>query len=200
MAFRALILTSIIVMGITGCSHNPNKAEKIDTKVEKSSTISGNTELGVKDGNMVVQRKTLMSEELRELQYDVYGLEDRVYGNVKYASTGLYGALKGCRLNLSKKENGGTGKLMWTEPVDRVTDKEDDFKMGLDEQDKIVGVTEEFLKDRLNRFREYKRILNKRNEEYEDKIEVCKAELNSRKFDQDKEAQNKDAQKAAGNN
>jgi hypothetical protein len=165
------------------CSSNPHKAEDIDTKMEKESgKVSGET-VGIKDGNLVVQRKMLMSEELRRLQNDVYGLEDRVYGNRKFGSKGLYGVLKRCRADLANKENGGTGKLIWTEPIDRVTDKEDEYKIGVDEEDKVVAVTEEFLKDRIKRFKRYKRILQKRQDEYEEKIEICKTELKSRKYD-----------------
>jgi hypothetical protein len=187
---KKTLLPVLFVIAVGGCSSNPHKAEKIDTQVDKSQKVSGTTEVGVKDGNMIVQRKTEMAEEIRDLQYEVYGLEDRVYGNRKYGSTGLYGSLKSCRGDLVSKAVGGTGKLMWTEPIDRVTDKEEEFKMGLDENDKIVGVTEEFLKDRLKRFREYKRVLQKRQDEYEDKLEICQTELKAKKHDLNKEQEN----------
>jgi hypothetical protein len=187
-----ILMCLTLLAGVLACSSNPNKAEKIETKMDKKSKISGDSEVGVKDGNMVVQRKTLMSEELRDLQYEVYGLEDRVYGNSKYGSTGLYGSLKDCRRQLSDKTNGGSGKLMWTEPIDRVTDKEDEFNIGIDEDEKVVGVTEEFIKDRLKRFREYKRILQKRTEEYEDKLDICKAELKTRKHDAQRQSNESD--------
>ncbi len=172
----------------TACSHNPHKAEKIETKMEREQSITGDEKLGVnKDGNMIVQKKVEMNEELRRLQYEVYELEDKVYGNRKYGSKGLYGTLKGCREQVSRKENGGDGKLMWTEPMDRVTDKEDDFAIGVDEQNKLVGVSEEFLKDRISRFRGYKMVLMKRQDEYEDKLSICKSDLAARKFDTEKE-------------
>src|SRR4051812_28526613 len=78
---------------VTACSHNPNKAEKLDTKIDNADKVVDEN-IGVKDGNMIVQRKTKMSEELRRLQYEVYEKEDRVYGNAKYGSRGLYGTLK----------------------------------------------------------------------------------------------------------
>jgi hypothetical protein len=166
----------------SGCSSNPNKAEKIATEMDKTSTISGEESLGIKDGNLVVQRKALMSEELRRLQNEVYELEDHVYGNRKFGSKGLYGVLKDCRLAISDKSNGGDGKLKWTEPIDRVTDKEEEFKIGIDEKEQIVAVSEEFLKDRIARFRNYKLILQKREDEYQEKLDICKAELASKKF------------------
>ncbi len=64
-----------------GCAHNPNKAEKIDTSLDKSEKVTGNEAVGVKDGNMVVQNKVNMAEQLRDLQIEVYTLEDKVYGN-----------------------------------------------------------------------------------------------------------------------
>jgi superfamily II DNA helicase RecQ len=162
---------------LIACSHNPNKAEKIDTEMERSEAISGDESLGVKEGNLIVQKKVKMNEELRRIQNEVYSLEDRVYGNRKYESEGLYGSLKLCRAKLVSKEMGGNGKLMWTEPLDRITDKEDEFDIGIDEKDKIVGVSEEFLKDRLARFKGYKSILQKREDEYQEKLEVCDAKL-----------------------
>lgn len=175
------VLVLMSALAIVSCRSNPHKAEKIETKIEKGETISGEEKVGVKDGNMVVQKKVAMNEELRRLQYEVFELEDRVYGNRKYGSKGLYGALKSCREEIVSKKWGGDGKLMWTEPVDRVTDKEDDFNVGVDEQDKIVGVSEEFLKDRLTRFRKYRQTLQKRQDEYEEKLEICDADLKAKK-------------------
>lgn len=165
---------------IAGCASNPHKAEKIETKIDKSKEVSGDTRLGVKEGNMIVQRKVDMAEELRTLQNEVHSTEDRVYGNRKYGSSGLYGVLKNCKLETSDIKNGGDGKLQWTEPIDRITDKEEDFNIGFDEKDQLVGVSEEFLKDRIHRFREYRKVLNKRQDEYEEKISICKLDLKSR--------------------
>jgi hypothetical protein len=179
MAARLLLLLTLVLLN--ACRSNPHKAEKIDTKMDRSQTITGNESVGVKEGNLVVQKKVQMNEELRRLQYEVYELEDRVYGNRKYGAKGLYGALKGCREEITSKKMGGDGKLMWTEPIDRVTDKEDEFNIGIDEKEKIVGVSEEFLKDRIARFRKYKQTLTKRQDEYEEKLEICDADLKAKK-------------------
>lgn len=171
----------VLLALLTACKSNPHKADKIDTRVDNLDVVSGDTSVGVKDGNMVVQKKVAMNEELRRLQYEVYEMEDRVYGNRKYGSLGLYGVLRDCRQQLSDPKLGGDGKLKWTEPMDRVTDKEDEFKLGLDEQSKLVGISEEFLKDRLNRFKNYKAVLQKRDDEYDEKLAICKAELRAHK-------------------
>lgn len=184
-SFLALVLVGagLLTWSLAGCSSNPHKAEEIDTKIDNKGQISGDTNLGLKDGNMVVQKKVLMNEELRRLQNEVYELEDRVYGNRKYGSKGLYGVLKDCRGDISAKSMGGTGKLQFTEPIDRVTDKEEEYKVGLDDKKQLVGVSEEFLKDRIERFKQYKLVLQKRQDEYEDKVEICKNELKTRQAD-----------------
>jgi len=128
-----LFLLTVLSLGLISCASNPHKAKEVDTKMDNSQKVSGSHSLGVKDGNMVVQKKVMMNEELRSLQNTVYETEDKVYGNRKYGSRGLYGALKSCKVKLASKEYGGDGKLMWTEPIDRVTDKEDKFNVGLDE-------------------------------------------------------------------
>ena len=176
---RLSLIVSCGLVGVLGaaCAHNPNKAEKIETKIDNSAQVSGDTSVGVKDGNMIVQRKVAMNEELRRLQNEVYELEDHVYGNRRYGSLGLYGVLKDCRTQIADKDNGGSGHLTWTEPLDRVTDKEDDLNIGLDEKQKLIGVSEEMLKDRIERFRNYKNVLQKREDEYDDKVAVCKNEL-----------------------
>ena len=128
-------------------------------------------------------KKTMMSEELRDLQYEVYTIEDHVFCNSKYGSLGLYGVLKNCRLQLSDKKNGGDGKLMWTEPMDRA-DKEDEYKIGIDEKDKIGAVSEEFLKDGFTRFQVYRKLVKMRDLDYDEKWDICEADLKSRRYDQ----------------
>ena len=88
------VIGPLLVLMSGACAHNPNKAEKIDTKIDSSALVTGDTSVGVKDGNMIVQRKVAMNEELRRLQNEVYELEDHVYGNRKYGSLGLYGVLE----------------------------------------------------------------------------------------------------------
>lgn len=179
MIIAPLASSLVLISFLSSCSHNPHKAEKVDTSIKNSDQVSGDTAVGVKDGNMIVQKKVQMNEELRRIQNEVYEMEDQVYGNRKYGSLGLYGVLRDCKMQISDPKNGGDGKLKWTEPIDRVTDKEDEYKIGLDEKDKLVGVSEEFLKDRIQRFLGYKQVLMKRQDEYEEKVQICKADLKS---------------------
>ena len=169
------------------CTTNRHKAEEIDTTIEKEQTLNDEQSIGVKEGNLDYKKKVDMAEELRRLQINVYSLEDRVYGNRKFGSQGLYGVLKNCRAEVVSPENGGDGKLMWTEPMDRITDKEEEFQIGYDDKDKIIGLSQEFLKDRIDRFKEYKRILEKREDEYKEKVDICETKLKALKYKKSQE-------------
>jgi hypothetical protein len=178
-----IFIVSLALIGLAGCKSNPNKAEPIETNLERPNTVTGGEKVGLKNGEMVVLDKVQIAEKLRDVQNQVYALEDRVYGMRKFGSLGLYGELKACRRKLASRQLGGTGSMVWTEPLDRITDKEDDLKIGLDEQKDLVGVSQEYLRDRLSRFQGYKMILQKRNDEFEEKIEECKTDVANKKMD-----------------
>lgn len=175
---KTQLLISMILLA--GCA-SPHKAKELDSQVENSAPVNGGGVIGVKDGDMIYQRKVMMNEELRTLELDVYNLEAKVYGGPRYLDNrGLYGVLKDCRAELSDTKNGGDGKLLWTEKREYVTSEDDVNKIGLEDKKKIVGVSEEYLKDRLERFRGYRKVLSDRQEEYETKIKVCDLALKSR--------------------
>lgn len=165
-----------------GCAANPHKAEKIDTEVRLSASVANDQVIGVKSGNMIVQKKFLMSEELRKLQNEVYELEARVYGGPRYYdNNGLYGYLRNC---YKTQALAGDRKLIkMPEAREYVVPESEETKIGLDEKDKIVGVNEEFLKDRIERFATYRKILRDRAAEYEDRISMCELATHSTKED-----------------
>lgn len=178
-----LCLVVMAAAFFAGCKSNPHKAEKIETKLEAGEVVSGNSKVGLKNGEMVVLDKVQMSEKLRDLQNGVYSLEDKVYGTRKLGSLGMYGELKACRRKLASRQYGGSGSMMWTEPLDRVTDKEDELKVGIDEKKELVGVSEEYLKDRIQRFQTYKMILQKRSDEFQEKIDQCNQDVTTKELD-----------------
>lgn len=183
MKHNAFLVLSVFLLSFVGCKSNPNKAEKIDTTMQQSERVSGSQAVGVKKDEMVVMDKVQMSEKLRDLQNKVYSLEDQVYGTRKLGSLGLYGELKSCQRKLASRQFGGSGTMVWSEPLDRVTDKEDELKMGLDEKKNLVGVSEEFLIARVQRFTGYKTILQKRADDFQDRIETCKSQLATKEMD-----------------
>ena len=175
------IMMAFLIFSLAACA-SKHKAKDIDTSVNNAAAVDSTSVIGVKDGDMVYQRKVMMNEELRSLELDVYNLEAKVYGGPRYLdNSGLYGVLKDCRAEMSEKRNGGDGKLLWTEKREYVTAEDDLTKMGIEDKKKIVGVSEEYLKDRLERFKNYRKVLQGRQEEYETKVKACEVELQSHK-------------------
>lgn len=151
--------------------------------MENEQTVAGNQKVGVKDGKMVTMDKMAMNEALRDLENEVRSLEDKVYGSRKLDSKGIYGELRSCRTKLSSRQYGGSGTLIWSEPLDRMTESEDEWKIGLDESGKLVAVQEEYLKERVSRFRNYLRVLEKREDELSHSLEQCKTILKDKEID-----------------
>ena len=173
-----LVLTALFLVS---CS-SKHKAKDLDTQVDMAAPVRSDSVVGVKDGDMVYQRKVSMSEELRRLELDVYDLEAKVMGGPRYLDNrGLYGVLRDCRVQMGDASNNGDGKIRWTEAREYVTAEDDFSAMGIEDKKKIIGVSEEFLKDRLTRFRGYKSTLEKRQDEYETKVKMCQLDLAAQK-------------------
>lgn len=169
---KTLVLCSLL---LGACSTNPHKAVGLDTKIDSTQAVTEDSVIGVKDGNMVYQKKVLLGEELRSATVTARELEAKLYGGPRYYdNNGLIGALRACRSKVASR----TGdKLQWTEKRDYVIPDEEDIKMGVDEKGKLTGVTEEYLKDRLARYQGYQKILRQRTDEMEEKIAACNAQF-----------------------
>ena len=180
MKHNAWWVTLSLISILSACRTNPNRAEKLDTALVQSDLVSGGERIGVHQGEMVVQDQVRASERLRDVQNEVYALEDKVYGTRKLGSEGLYGQLRACKRKLASKAYGGDGTLTWSEPLDRLTDKEEEVKLGLSEKNELIGLSREYLRDRLTRFTGYKLVLQKRADDFGARVEACRAELNER--------------------
>lgn len=176
-------ILSLALVGLmslfSSCASNPNKAKDLDTKIEKEEKITSDASIGVKDGNLVYQKKVMISEELRNLQIKTHELESNLYGGPRYLDNrGYWGVLKDCREQISSLD-GEKGK--WSEKREYVIPESDDVQIGLDDKGKIAGLTEEFLNDRLTRFKNYKSVLESRTEDMQEKIASCKLEMKAKK-------------------
>lgn len=180
LAIASGLLALSVELSLSSCA-SKNKAKEVDTKIDKTTQVTSDSVIGVKGGDMVYQRKVQMNEELRTLELAVYNTEARVYGGPRYLDNrGLYGVLKDCRTELGDVSNNGEGKPQWTEKREYVTPDDDFSQIGL-EKNKLIGVTEEYLLDRIKRFKEYKATLESRQEEYETKVKTCEMQLAAQK-------------------
>ncbi len=188
-----LLLSSLFVFAACSSSlEKKNEVKELDTKLEKEQKISGNDKLGVRDNKLVVQKKVLLAEELRALENETYGIEYEVYGNREYGTKGLYGVYRDCKGDLNSVALGGTGKLIPIEPAAPVIKEDAPFELGEDEEGQLVGISEEYLTQRIDRFKKYRKVLRQRREEYETKVRICKNDVKSAKakMAQEKKASN----------
>jgi hypothetical protein len=170
--FSALVVFTFI---FTSCSSAPKK-----TGSETSVTPSPATPSPVQAPEEVTKLAdpVAQKESLQSLQNSVYALEDKIYGVKKLGTLGSYGELKNCRRKLASRQYGGSGDLLWTEPLDRVTVKETDVKVT---NSKLT--TPDEVQNQLMRFRGYKTILQRRSDEYDQSIIECKSEVAKKELD-----------------
>lgn len=174
----------LLALFVCACSTNPHKAKDIETNLEHKEDAGQGVTLGVnKDGEMVTQKKMKMVDYLKGLQREVYELEYEVYGNRELGRKGMYGALTECLDEARSKKLGGDGKASALPQKSILTSAEDfNFtKAGLDEKKELVAVTEEFLNDRIKRFEGYNENYSQQREDFEERLRICKANLNDKK-------------------
>jgi len=174
MKAKLLLLPILFSVACSSSLEKRNEVVEEDTRMENQQEVSGGDSLGIRDDKLKVQRKVLLAEELRLLENDVYGMENEVYGNRQYGTKGLYGVYVDCTTEENSVELGGTGKMKPIEPPAKVIREERELKYVKDENGDLVGITEEYLSERIDRFKKYREILEKRRAEYETKVRICK--------------------------
>jgi hypothetical protein len=170
-AFMKAKFYAVLVPLIFSACASKDKAKDIKTELDRSQQVQGEN-LGIKDGNVVVQRKVLLSEELRKLQTEVFEQEYKLYGN-PYGSKGLKDNLKECYEKLSDPRIGGSGKPQMVGKIDKLTANESKLNFGIDEKDQLVSVTEEGLTSRIGRFKSYRDAYEDRLNDMQIKIDTC---------------------------
>ncbi len=191
--FMLKILTLVLALGFIGCSASHKKKSKVhdlkEMQLEKEQEISGGDKVGIRDDTFKVQKKVMLVESLRDLENTAFGMEYEVYGNRVYGTKGLYGAYRDCRTEVNSIIYGGSGKMKPIEPPASVVNEDKKFKYGIDKKGDLVGVTEEFLSERIERFKKYKVKLTKRLNEYETKVRICENDLKQAKLKQNQKSQ-----------
>jgi hypothetical protein len=202
------LLSIFLCLGLMACASNPNKPKDIETKIDNQEDVGGGAVAGTNDkGEMITQKKIQLGTYLRDLQREVYSLETQIYGDDSTGNKGLYGALRDCRDQARKKENGGDGKVT-PPPKKNILTKGEDMaltpilekikpgKVGSDENKKLVAVSEDYLLDRIKRFEKYKEDYQDRKEQFDEDTRKCQADLSDKKAQKKSEAANSAAASA----
>lgn len=188
MKLRIKTLVSVLALVlVAGCSSKQKDIQDIDTELKNKQAMGSETVGKNKDGNYVVQKKESLATYLLDLQREVYGLEEGIYGNKTYGNKGKYGVLEDCRIEARAKSN---GKWEMVDPAPKtILSKEEakiTKKMGVDEKGDLVLLTEEELSNRIKRFERYKKSYEAQDDWYDTEVKACKVSLNNfvnHKFD-----------------
>lgn len=164
----------IIPIVFVACASPEKKIEPLNTQLQEKQGINGSESVGTNSaGDLVYQKKMNLVNELVKIEDEVTDLQDRVYGSPDYNSKGLYGKALACRKAKALK----TGEMSFIPDKSPVVE-EDQVRVGQDAQSqKLIALTEENLVKRLERFKEYKKVLFERREQVENYIEKCEVDL-----------------------
>lgn len=168
------------VMWLLGSCTNPNKVHKMEEPMESTQNIGAKEQIGLKDGELQVQKKVQLGEELRKIREEVLNLEDDILGNRKFGAQGLNGKLRQCRGKIKKDADRFEVKV----PV-RIADTEEGKmierssgrKGAIDNNKNLVLLDEEGLGTQINRFQEQRQTLHKLEDEIREKLAACEGEL-----------------------
>lgn len=157
---------------MTMASCKSNKAKIVETEITQGTAVGGDTQVGVDDSDtMILQKKINLAEEIRRTRENTFDLEDRVYGNRKYGSLGLYGRYKLC---FDKKSEDSRKNLPKPGKLDRWTDQNENLKIGYNQnKDALIALKEEKLRDYLDQLNERSQQLQKREDELNESIAQC---------------------------
>lgn len=154
-ASKSLSLPLALAAALTlaaGCS-NPNKVEELDPTINQKGTFQG-AKVGVtKDDEAVVQTEKEADQELRETDWGVYDLEQKL-------KTDHEGLTK-CREELADPRLGGNGEVAEIPDIDNMKPTtEVREEMGLTPKGELKIIKKEGLMDKLSAARKYKEKLD----------------------------------------
>jgi TolA-binding protein len=166
------VLTAISAITLIGCSSTPQGPGELE-KTYNTSTGDNREQVGVRDDKVVVQKRVYLEEQLWTLKSEVDDLQRTVYGKSRTDQGGLYAALKDCRVRLADPRLGATGKSEPMEKWQNVTAQDEQFFFKADKKNNLVGVSEEALDDRLQRYQKHQRLLTDQYDAFKDKLDSC---------------------------
>jgi hypothetical protein len=136
--------------------------------------------VGVRDDKVVIQKRIYLEEQLWTLKSEVDDLQRVLYGASRQDPGGIWLGLRECRKRLADPRIGGTGKPEPMETWANITKQDEAFFYKVDKKtNSLVGVSEEALDERLQRYQTHKRVLSAKYEELKDKIDSCEDRYSS---------------------
>lgn len=175
---------TILIFGalalVAGCSSKSKKdadikAQEITTTVDKSEMINQKETVGVnKDEEVIVQKKTKLTDYLKDISYQVRKKQDELYGSRRFNTRGLYGRYEEC--TASKKQKPKVARQMVLK--DNELGQIEAEKFGYDEKGQMVAVEEQKLRDKIRDMEDKKNRLYAQEEELLSEVNTCENDRN----------------------
>jgi hypothetical protein len=149
-------------------------------KTLNNGTGETGEKVGVRDDKVVIQKRIYLEEQLWTLKSEVDDLQRAIFGASRQDPGGIWLGLRECRKRLSDPRIGGMGKPEPMETWTNITKQDEAFFYKVDKKtNSLVGVSEEALDERLQRYQTHKRVLSTKYDEMKDKIDSCEDRYHS---------------------
>lgn len=169
----------LVVLGV-GCSSKSKKdadikAQEISTNVDKGEKITEKETVGVnKDEEVIVQKKTKLTDYLKDIAFQVRKKQDELYGSRRFNTRGLYSRYETCMA--AKKQKPKVARQMVLKD-DELGQIEAD-KFGYDEKGEMVALQEQKLRDKIRDMEDKKNRLYAQEEELTAELTSCEGDKN----------------------
>jgi TolA-binding protein len=170
--FHFATLALFAGISLVGCSSTPEGPGELE-KTYNTSTGDNREQVGMRDDKVVVQKRIYLEEQLFSLKSEVDDLQSTIFGKSRQDPGGLYLGLKDCRNRLSDPRLGGNGKPQPMEKWVNITAQDEQFFFKADKNNHLVGVSEEALDNRIQRFQKHQRMLTEQYDSFKDKLDTC---------------------------
>lgn len=202
---KTLFISMTMIFLLAGCSSQKKretqvlKEQEISSNLKKEETLDRQNSIGVNEkGNVVQMNKVQMSEYLQTLKYETFKEYEALYGIREYSSKGLAGKLDACNLKISQKKNGGSGQapkmvertdVLNTELMNewknfnkdkKSNDTNATVELGYNDKGNLTAVTQENLLETVERFQDYRKLLNQKRLEIEQNLMTCESKLDDK--------------------
>jgi hypothetical protein len=169
---KKLTLASLALALIaTACSSTGPR--EMDTMLNNRTDDSAER-IGVRDDKVIIQKKIYLEEQLWGLKSEVDDLQRAIFGSSRQDPGGIRLGLRDCRKRLADPRIGGMGKPEPMETWTNITKSDESFFYKIDKKtNHLVGVSEEALDERLDRYHTHKRVLSQKYDEMKDKLDSC---------------------------
>lgn len=168
----SLIFCSGLLM--VGCSSSEKKkVTEVDTKLKNEVLLGSGESIGVKEDELLFQKKTNLVTEITNLENEVILLEDRVFGSKMHGSKGLMGEYDKCRVKRAEVTGVYSGKIK-----EAAYQKDSQRKIYIEKgSGRLITLTQENLEDRFKKLSGYKVVLEDAENEIQDYLTQCQLDL-----------------------